>query len=348
MVDKDYCCSSYLGLRYIKTGVDFFENMHHITAEVVPMKNRIGIHTAQDIDYNLKNIFAEQKVKCKRLGIMLSGGMDSACLAAYMRGADAYTFRFLGGKFQEEELSRAEYYARTYELKLHYVEISWEDVKNYLPIVMKHKMAPVHSIEPQIYKAVLQAKKDGITHLVFGECADSMFGGLDHMLSKDWDYDEFVQWYLYIDPKQVLIHPVDLDEVFQPFKIGKKIDYIRFMRTIYAEESESSYANVFSSVGGIEYVYPYQRLTMADELDLKRIRSGDTKYLIRDLFRMKYPGYPVPEKNPMPRPVDSYFSNWNGPVRKEFKHGIDIKKYNGNQKWLMWCLEQFLNMFDPE
>jgi hypothetical protein len=48
----------------------------------------------------------------------------------------------------------------------------------------------------------------------------------------------------------------------------------------------------------------------------------------------------------MPRPVDAYFANWKGPKRKEFRDGIDISAYSGNQKWLLYCLERFLSKFD--
>lgn len=70
-------------------------------------------------------------------------------------------------------------------------------------------------------------------------------------------------------------------------------------------------------------------------MDLKRIRSGDSKYLIRELFRMKCPGYPVPEKNPMPRPVNLYFADWKGPSIKEFLSNLDMSKFTGNHKWQM-------------
>ena len=59
----------------------------------------------------------------------------------------------------------------------------------------------------------------------------------------------------------------------------------------------------------------------------------------------RYPKIPVPNKNPMPRPVDEYFKNWEGPKRKEFRRDIDMSKYSGNQKWLLYCLEEFLNMY---
>ena len=35
-----------------------------------------------------------------------------------------------------------------------------------------------------------------------------------------------------------------------------------------------------------------------------------------------------------------------GPKRAEFRDDIDISRYSGNQKWLLWCLEQFLDMAD--
>lgn len=38
---------------------------------------------------------------------------------------------------------------------------------------MRHKKAPIHSIEVQIYKADLQAKADGIDTIIFGEAADA-------------------------------------------------------------------------------------------------------------------------------------------------------------------------------
>lgn len=69
--------------------------------------------------------------------------------------------------------------------KLHYVDISRDDVKRTLPRIMQHKAAPVHSIEPQIYLAAIQAKSDGINNIVIGDAADYVFYGMDGLLSKD-------------------------------------------------------------------------------------------------------------------------------------------------------------------
>ena len=63
-------------------------------------------------------------------------------------------------------------------------------------------------------------------------------------------------------------------------------------------------------------------------------------------FEKKYPDIPVPDKVPMPRPVDDYFKNWKGPKRLEFKSDLDMSQFTGNQKWQLWCLERFLNLYD--
>lgn len=343
-IDKDYCISSYLAFRYIeRPDVDFAEGLTHSYIPKVIESEQTLVKNAKEIDTAISKVF--EKLKGKRLGIMLSGGMDSANLASYMPGADAYTFRFLGGEMQQAELARAEAYAKIYKLNLHYVDITWNVVEKYLPVCMKAKGAPVHSIEPQIYAAAMQAKADGVDCMIVGESADLIFGGMDGLLAKDWTFDEFQKRYTFTDPADVLVNPVDMGYVFERYRQGEKIDFMTFMDDIFSIESSSSYYNAFG-VAGLDYVDPYSKLKMYYPLDLDRVRNGEPKYLVRNLFAMKYPDIPIPNKNPMPRPVDEYFKNWEGPKRAEFKQNIDMGKFTGNQKWQMWCLEQFLNTID--
>jgi asparagine synthetase B (glutamine-hydrolysing) len=273
--------------------------------------------------------------------------MDSACLASYMpKGSDAYTFRFLNGKYDPEELHRAETFAKYYELNLHYVDIDFDIIKECLYPVMESKNAPVHSIEPQLYKAALQAKEDGVEMLVIGDAADYVFYGMDGLLSKDWTVDEFYNRAIYIEPSEVLKNPKDIKYLFERYrKENDLIDFIGFYDKSITEESYASYDNAFHAAE-MPYIDPYEKMKMREAVDLSRIRNGESKYYIRALFKMKYPDIPLPEKHPMPRPVDEYFKNWEGPKRKEFREDIDISKYSGNQKWLLWCLEQFLNEYD--
>lgn len=346
MTDKNYCMSSFLSLRYVEdVDKQFFDGLHHQVYKQQPLERKILVSNAYDVDIAIRNVF--RRITNEKLGMLLSGGMDSSILASYMpEGADAYTFRFLGGKFHNDELERAEYYAKYYHLNLHYVDIDWNTVEQYVDKVMLHKGAPVHSIEPQLCAAAMQAKEDGVTMLVIGDAADYVFGGMDGLLSKNWSYDEYVKRTIYVNPEDVLKEPFDMNYLFERYRIGKcSIDYLRFYDEIVTDESYASYENAFETAG-IDFIDPYELLKMAVPLDLGRIRNGDTKYLIRDLFRMKYPETIVPMKQPMPRPVDDYFVNWDGPKRKEFRDDIDIAKYSGNQKWLIYCLERFLNMYD--
>ncbi len=348
MVDKSYCMSSYLSLRYVEDeNKQFFEGLKHQVYRQQPDNRKVLVSDAHDIDIALRNVF--RCVANEKLGMLLSGGMDSSILASYMpEGADAYTFRFLGGKFQNDELRRAEYYANYYHLNLHYVDINWDTVDQNVDKIMAHKGAPVHSIEPQLYAAALQAKQDGVEMLVIGDAADYVFGGMDGLLSQNWSYDQYVKRTIYVDPAEVLKEPASMDYLFERYRLGKhSIDFLRFYNEVVTDESYASYENAFETAQ-MDFIDPYELLKMSHPLDLGKIRNGDTKYLIRDLFRMKYPETAVPIKQPMPRPVDQYFENWRGPKRKEFRDNLDIHKYTGNQKWLLYCLERFLNNYDNQ
>ena len=342
MVDKKFCMSSYCVFRYIiDDDKDFYEGIKHQVYKLIPEEQRVLVRNEQDIDKAIEAQF--EAVRGKRLGILLSGGMDSACLASYVPGCDAYTFRFLGGDYQKDELARAEYYAKKYNLTLHYVDISWETVQNNLNDVMKKKGAPVHSIEPQILAAAKQAMADGIEMMIIGDAADYVFAGMDGLHAKDWTFDEFVERYTYLDPKAVLTDPLDMRFAYEKYRQGELIDYISLMHEYADIESYASYENAFETCN-MPFIDPYEILKMAEPLDLHRIRNGESKYLIRALFKMKYPEIPIPQKLPMPRPVDEYFKNWEGPVRPEFRKDIDMSKFTGNQKWQMYCLEKFMDM----
>ncbi len=347
MIDKNFCMSSYLAFRYIeKDDVDFYEGLNHKNIIPIDESAKILVNDSKAIDVAIGKQM--KKYSDRKCGVLLSGGMDSAIVASYLPGSDAYTFRFLGGEFQKEELHRAEEYACLYGLNLHYVDIEWSTVENYLKPTMVAKAAPVHSIEPQILQAALQAKSDGVDIMFIGESSDLVFGGMDGLLACDWKFDDFVNRYVFTMPEDVLVEPVSMDYLFERYRRGRDdIDYMSFMEDVFSVESSGSYYNAFG-VANLEYYDPYAYLKMSVPLDLSKVRNGNSKYLIRELFSMKYPTLSVPNKNPMPRPVDHYFMTWEGPRRKEFRKDICIDNFTGNQKWQLYCLEQFLNMYEPE
>ena len=347
MIDKDFCLSSYIAFRYIwKDDMEFAEGMEHDLIKALDVNERIPVATAEDIDREIQKQFDELYKHYSNIGILLSGGMDSAILASYLKpGSHAYTFTASGTTVFNADEKRASHYCEKFSLKHHFVDISFDDYKELTPIVMERKCAPVHSIEPQIYKAAMMARADGVELMIVGESSDLIFGGMDKLLAKDWQFDEFVKRYTFLDPQLVLTNPVDMSELFEKYRQGDKIDFLTFMDEVFSIESSSSYLNAFDTAL-MPYYDPYAQLIMRDKLDLDRICNGEPKYLIRALYSIKYPEVPVPDKIPMPRPVDKIFKDWEGPKRPEFRQDIPMGQLTGNQKWQLWCAEQFLNMID--
>ena len=345
MVNKDFCLSSYMAFRYIwKDGVDFAEGFQHKNFRPVDEKDRIPVRTAEDIDHEIQKQFDGLYKKYDNIGILLSGGMDSANLAAYLKpGSHAYTFNSASGEF-DADVERAKTYCKKLQLNHHLIDITMEDYVNYTPIVMRYKFAPVHSIEPQIYKAAEMAKQDGVQLMIVGESADLIFGGMDKLISPEWTFDAFAKRYTFLDPSLVLKNSVDQTELFEKYRRGEHgIDVFKFVDEVFSIESSSSYQNAFGAAW-MPYYDPYAKLVMADPLEMSRVRNGEPKYLVRGLYAIKYPDLEIPFKIPMPRPVDAIFKDWAGPQREEFRNNIPMDELTGNQKWQLWCAEQFLNM----
>lgn len=344
--DKDFCLSSYIAFRYIwKNGYDFFPGFHHRNIQPLPDKERIQVWSPEDIDREIRQQMDNLYKEYDNIGILLSGGMDSAILASYLKpGSHAYTFSSNTGVF-DIDAERACAYCQKFHLQHHLVPIDFSDYKKYTPIVMAHKWAPVHSIEPQIYKAAIQAKKDGVELILVGESADLIFGGMDQLISKDWKFEDFIHRYTFLQPEKVLAVPVDMTPLYERYRQDDSIDFLRFMDEVFSIESSSSYLNAFETAE-LPYYDPYARLSMGNPLDLNRVRSGEPKYMVRELYALKYPEREIPFKIPMPRPVDAAFEGWSGPTRQEFRKDIPMHELTGNQKWQLWCAELFLNLFD--
>lgn len=345
MIDKDFCLSSYIALRYIyENNIDFYDGMKHHNYDLLSDEERYLVTNAFEIDEFIKKEVETLYKKYNNIGILLSGGMDSAILSSYLKpGSHAYTFSNKYTDIFNSDIERSKKYCDKFNLNQHFIDIDFEDYIKYTPLVMKEKGSPVHSIEPQIYKAAMEAKKDGVELMIIGDAADYIFGGMDKLLSKDWTFDAFVKRYISLDPKLVLTNPVDIRGVFEPYRKGEMIDFVSFMDEPMTIESYGSYDNAFRTAN-MPYFDLYEVLKMREPLDLNRIRNGESKYLIRDLYRMKFPDIEVPTKIPMPRPVDSIFEDWEGPKREEFKKKILMKSLTGNQKWQLWCAEKFLDI----
>lgn len=344
IVDKVFCMSSFLMYRTIaRHDRKFSENTTPRFYEVADKLELI--HDSDELERSLCHS-VELACKGRRAALALSGGIDSAVLAKFMpRGSVAYTFKcVVPGKEVTDETPQAALYAKLCGLEHRVVEIYWDDFEQYAPVLMRHKGAPIHSIEVQIYKAALQALEDGMDTFIFGETADLNYGGLSGLHSKDWTFGEFVDRYAYVKPYHVLKEYEMVTEPLKTFEKNGMIDVHEFCRGPFLQEAMGSYTNA-CQCAGIRLSTPYAQTRLDIPLDINRIRQGENKYLVREIFNRLYPDLVVPPKLPMPRPMNEWLSGWNGPIRKEFWPNCTLNM-NGDQRWLVWALEKFLNLLN--
>lgn len=344
MIDKKYCMSSFLTFRYIVDEDRIFkDNIIHKNIELVADDEKIRCDTADEIDEAIK--MQLNSIDLSNAGILLSGGMDSAVLATYMpKGTKAYTAKCSAPNAIDETI-QARRYCEINELEHIVIPITWNDYLESMDELMLHDGCPVFANEPQVYTLAKKMKQDGVEMIIFGDNADMAFGGMDKLLSKEWTYNQWKKRYTFVEPSMVLKKYEDMDKVYRQYKIGdNSIDYIKFLNEIFASSSSAAYINAFK-YAKMKYLDPYAKLKMGQKLDLMRVRNGESKYLIRQLFKKKYPKLDIPEKIAMARATDFWLKDWKGPKRSEFYEDC-IEGMTGEQKFLLYSLERFLNLID--
>ena len=345
MIDKNLCMSRFLSFRFVQEeDLDFFPGLKH---EVWKRPDDSFLHPvrgADDVDKTICNL-VDSFFESGKTAVFLSGGIDSAILASYLpRGTKAYTFKCVADG-AVSEVEQAGKYAEAYGLDHEVIEMHWSDFETLTPELLKMDGVPFHSIEVQLLKAARHAKAAGYSKLILGDGADTLFGGLDGFLSKDRTLEEFRDRFAYVKPEKVLVNPVDVTDVYRRYlKDDGTVDAEAYIRSVFAVESTCSYMHAFASTG-LQILAPYCQMRLIEPLDIVRIRRGEPKYILRELFSRRYSSIPVPKKIPLPRATDQWLADWRGPVRAEFISGCQVDM-TGDQKWLVWCLEKFLDAYE--
>lgn len=344
MINKNYCMSQFLAFRFIKDeNLNFYDGLNHTVYKPRRKEELTPVKTVEDIDRVIREKINEFYIPDKT-AIFLSGGMDSATLASYLpKGTKAYTFQ-CNAEGAINEIEQAKKYCDLLGFDHEVIPMNWSDFEELTPEILKLDGVPFHSIEVQLLKAARYAKSQGIERIIIGDAADYIFGGMDRILSKDWTFDEFYNRFNYINPEDVLKEGQSVREIYEPYRTeGNCIDFQRMLKDVMDVESDTSYMHAFQNAG-IEYIDPYSFMELAEPLDLNRIRNGEPKYMIRELFARRYPSIPVPNKIPMPRATNQWLKDYKT-TRPEFIENC-TDNMTGDQKWLCWCLEQYLNMHE--
>lgn len=336
IIDLEYAASSFLQFRSLFDLFQFHEDIE--VREFESYEPRKSVESSKEVDEFIQ-AYVDENVDDKT-ALMLSGGIDSAILASYLpKGSLTITFD-TGNELSKQEIRNAKLFADYYELKHEVLPITWDDYLELTEDLMRQKGAPIHSIEVQIAKAALFSKKIGYNKLLFGEAADVVFGGFDGLLSKDWTYEEFMHRYSYLDPREILKNGFFIDDVFRKYKKGRFIDVHGFLSNEFYKETLGSYQNA-CDFGGVKFLTPYPHMRL-EKLDYERVRSGDSKYILRELYSSKYPDLFVPEKVPMPRAMGEWLLEWEGPQHSMFNNSFDFDSLKPDQKWIIYILDLFL------
>jgi len=335
--------SYYLALRHLP-----FLGMEWIPGQApslpAPADATIGVSSSREILDALTSLMPTST----GTGILLSGGIDSAILAALAEpGTPTFTITFDAPGAANESIAAARYAAK-WGHPHHTVLVTWNDYLKHTTTLMAHKQAPLHPVEVPLHIAALHARSLGVTTLLVGNGADSTFGGMDKLLCPQWTFQGFLDRYRFVDPASVLSDPSPTDAPFAPYRSGNGIDVQRFLREIHGQGIVQSFENAIRSAG-VDISAPYEAMTHVGELDLNRIRGGEPKYLLQRLFADLYGTSDVPTKVPFARPMDTWMSDWQGPdPQPEFRSDLSrkLRSMTGEQRFLVWCLDAFVRQLD--
>ncbi|MFC1672423.1 asparagine synthase C-terminal domain-containing protein [Planctomycetota bacterium] len=232
MIDLDFCISSYLTFRYVaRKDVGWKEGFTPEFPELGD-EDQHSVSDAREVLEKLEEIIAE-KCPTDRIGMLMSGGIDSAIIAALMpKNTQLFTVNFVAPNAVDEG-APARVYAEKLGLQHHVVEVTWEDYLDCIDSLMVRKKSPLHPAEAGIFQAASAAKASGVDTLTVGNGADSTFGGMDKLLSRDWSFDEFVERYTFLKPELIVEKPVSMLEIYKEYRANGGVNVQGFLKILH-------------------------------------------------------------------------------------------------------------------
>lgn len=165
---------------------DWLESIHD---DLIFSKRNLSIQKAIDIaEYLLLESLDSKVGNAARIGVMLSGGIDSSLLLAMCKKIfpqrEIYTYSM--GFYGDDEFAYSDEVAKLFSHK-HYKQIlnanDYFGESSLFPSLIKQKAAPLHPNELPLAIAESRARLDCCDVVLCGEGADDIFGGYSHNLA---------------------------------------------------------------------------------------------------------------------------------------------------------------------
>lgn len=266
-----------------------------------------------------------------KVGLMLSGGMDSAILAAMLpEGSVAYTLDYdeLRG-----ELSEFDAAARFIKKGIAHKRV--KVTKNQYFAAAREltflKQQPTVPHDPAIAVAAKVALADGVTHLVTGIGADGRFGGFAHLYADD-SRSGFQKCLhkQFLDPTSILVNSYPVGFLIDKYTVEGRVDVAGFLREVGTEGTAVSDS---IKALGLEPVNPFTEIHLEGG-------NGLRKKIIKEAFLSLYGGERPNKKIALPVPYKQWLSNYR-PVMPEFKLNC-VKHVHGKRRYLVYSVELYL------
>ncbi len=135
----------------------------------------------EEFDILLARAVKSHLVSDVPLGVLLSGGLDSTAMAAYMQGlgvTDLKTFSVAfdtGGVYDERPFAREA--AQAYNTDHHEIVLSSKDFQDLLPQVVRSADEPLADLATVPLFAVSRLAREHVKVVLSGEGSDELFGG---------------------------------------------------------------------------------------------------------------------------------------------------------------------------
>lgn len=270
-------------------------------------------------------------------GILLSGGIDSAILARFMpAGSMAYTIDYAEAENRSEFREAAQFLAK--DVRHQRVLVDRRQFFQAADDLVLRKRMPLVPHEAAVAVACQQARRDGVTHLVGGFGADTGLGGFsNYYRNRRWE--DFVTHMLpkFWNPAAVLNESSDVAWVARQYVEEGTVDVQNFLKEVGVEGN--AVATAIQALG-LTPVFPYADLRYSRRFDVDRLASGDTKYLLKSIFRRLYPNHAPARKFPLHVPYNQWMMGYQ-PSRQEFKSALKLQPDQGKRNALIYSLERY-------
>ncbi|MCG0278086.1 MAG: asparagine synthase-related protein [Thermanaeromonas sp.] len=221
----------------------------------------------QEACFRLRSVLQEAVARCLpergKVGIFLSGGLDSSIVAAVARGLGTEIESIAVGYHGSPDLEYARLVARWLGLKHHEYVYGAREIEDVLPKVIYHlesfDWSLVRSAVPN-YLAARLARQEGLDYVLVGEGSDELFGGYHYLKGKSRE--------------------------------KQRQEMVRLLKTAHTMglQRVDRMTSAFGLTGILPFLdYKVVGLAASLPLEWKISRDGVEKWILREAFRSELP-----------------------------------------------------------